>query len=395
MRRLRRAHEKHVKASKLFTRRVVAAGAAAAISIAASGLAKSEIPIGDKHQMIVGADADGDLLADGEEYAIGYQPFTADQNRNTFRDGVELAVRCTDAISRLPLEADVTDPGQIYKKEMLMFGLEQCEVCGETVNMGAVRIVNPRLGLSVELPVIGVHTMAHGSFGYAGDLHRGRANVPLLLRTLEVRFPCEPDEHQLPLDYSTETAGQIAPDANDLDGDMLADGEELSAGLNLHNADQNENLLPDGIELAQRFAEIIDRLPTFEPGSPDGKGVYRINYMLRGLEWCEICGESVNMGYWQIVNSTLGLSMDVPVIAWHYMQHGSFSFLGDVHGAGRLDVAALKQILDFPTQCGDIGIPRPPADLNGDCRVDFEDLAALADRWLDSADPAAEQPTQK
>ncbi len=395
MRRLRRAHERHVKASRRFKRRIVAAGTAAAISIAASGLAKPEVPIADKHQMIVATDADGDLLADSEEYAIGYQPFTADQNRNTFQDGVELAARCWDAIAQLPLEADVTDPGQLYKQELLMFGLEQCEVCGETVNMGSVRIVNPRLGLSVELPIIGIHYLEHGSFAFAGDLHRGRANVPLLLRTLEVRFPYEPDEHQLPLEYSTETTGQIAPDANDLDGDMLADGEELAAGLNLHDADQNENLLPDGIELAQRFAAIIDRLPIFDPGSPDGKGVYRINYMLRGLEWCEICGESVNMGYWQIVNSTLGLSVDVPVIAWHYMQHGSFSFHGDVHGAGRADAAALKEILEFPTQCGDLGIPRPPADLNGDCKVDFKDLAELANRWLDSADLAGEQPTPK
>jgi hypothetical protein len=82
------------------------------------------------------------------------------------------------------------------------------------------------------------------------------------------------------------------------------------------------------------------------------------------------------MGQWQIVNPAQGLSMDVPVIAWHYMQHGSFSYLSPVHGPGRVDLATLGQILEFPRRCGDLGAVQPPEDLTGECRADSADPAA-------------------
>ena len=379
----------------MLRRRVIAIGAAAAVSVAGGAIAAGPvIPVGDRHQMIAAQDADRDFLADREEQAIGYQPFRADQNGNAFPDGIELAAYCADAISRLPNQASASDPGRTYKNEMLLLGSELCEVCGESINMGTVEVVNPELGLRVELPIIAVHFMEHGSFSYAGELHKGRSNVPVLLRTLGIRFPVEMDEHQLPLDYSTDKDPE-APGVNDLDGDRLTDEEELATGLNLYQADQNENLLPDGMELAQRFAEQIDRLPTFDPDQPEAKGLYKVSYMMRGLEWCGICGQSVNMGFWQIVDSASGMTIDVPVIAWHYMQHGSFSFHGSVHGVDRIDVVALDQILGRPTRCGDLGTLNLPGDLNGDCRVDFRDLAQMAGRWIDSTDPAIEPPDQK
>lgn len=389
MRRIRRAQERYARANRLFKRRVIAAGTAAALSLATgTTLAQSTglLPA-DKHQLSVTPDADRDFLADAEEFALGYQPFRADQNRNGLPDGAELAARCAGAIAQLPTEDTVTDPGQTYKKEMLVFGLEVCDVCGETVNMGELHVVNPRLGLNVGFPIIAAHYMEHGSFGYSGEIHKGRLDIPRLLRALELRFPYEPNEHQLPLDYVTGAGDPVAPDANDLDGDLLTDSEEVAAGLDLYDRDQNENLLPDGIELAQRCAEIIERLPTLDPDSPDAKGVYKIDFMMRGLEWCDVCGESINMGYWRIVNVTSGTAIEVPVIAWHYMQHGSFSHLGDVH-AGRADVARLWNILELPGQCGDLGTLVLPADLNQDCKVNIADYAEMARHWLESTDPA-------
>ena len=389
MRRIRRAQERYARANRLFKRRVIAAGTAAALSLATgTTLAQSTglVP-GDKHQLSVPQDADRDFLADAEEFALGYRPFRADQNRNGLPDGAELAGRCAGAIAQLPTEDAATDPGQAYKKEMLVFGLETCAICGETVNMGELHVVNPRLGLDVRLPIIAAHYMEHGSFGYAGDVHEGRVDVPRLMRALNLRFPHEPNEHQLPLESITAAGERVAPDANDLDGDLLADSEELAAGQNLYDPDQNENLLPDGIELAQRCAEIIERLPTFDAESPDAKGVYKIDFMMRGLEWCDTCGESVNMGYYRIVNATSGAFIEVPVIAWHYMKHGSLSHLGDVH-AGRGDVAALWNILELPARCGDLGTLSLPADLNGDCKVNIADFAEMARHWLESTDPA-------
>ena len=368
----------------------MAAGTAAAISLGGTVLAGGPVPTNDDHQILVAPDADKDFLTNAEESAIGYRAFSQDQNRNAFGDGVELAARCGETIAQLPA-ADANEPGRIHKVEKPLRGIEVCEICGGNINMGTVELINPGLELRMELPYLTLHYLEHGSFSYLSERREGRVNVPTLLRLLELRFPHEPDRHQLSLDYSLAEVGRLASDANDLDGDLLADSEELAAGLNLHHADQNENLLPDGVELAQHLAEIIDRLPAFESNSPDAAGIHRVNFLLRGIETCEICGETVNMGHWRIVNPMLGLSLDVPIISWHYMQHGSFSFLSRVHGPGRLDLATLRQILEYPRQCGDLGTVQPPQDLTGDCRVDFADLAVMAEQWLQSTDPAEEQ----
>jgi hypothetical protein len=381
---------RHARANRRFKRRVVTAGAAAVISLATqAGLADPPVlSPADKHQAVVGADADQDLLTDREETALGYLPFRNDQNRNGSLDGPELASRCAQVIAGLPLDTEVTSPDQIYKVEMLTFGLETCDVCGEAVNMGAIRIVNPRLGLDIQIPVIATHYLEHGALSYAGEVNRGRADIARLARVLELRFPCEPDDHRQSLQRTVETVEQIAPDANDLDGDLLTDSEELAAGLNLYDADQDDNLVPDGIQLAQRCAAAIDSLPTLDPFSDsEAKGIYKLSYMMRGLEWCEICGASVNMGYWQIVHTEAGTSMEVSEIARHFMEHGSFSYLGDVHGRGRTNVAALLEILGLPAACGDLGVPYEPADLNQDCRIDIEDFTEFARRWLDAVEP--------
>jgi hypothetical protein len=108
--------------------------------------------------------------------------------------------------------------------------------------------------------------------------------------------------------------------------------------------------------------------------------------MQRGLETCDICGTAVNMGYWQIVNLRLGLSIDVPVLVLHYMGHGSFSYAGDVHGKGRANVPLLVKMLELPRRCGDLGTIYLPSDANKDCRVDTADFLELIERWLQDAD---------
>lgn len=390
MRRLKRARERHIWAARRLARRIVTTSAiAGALHLTAyTGPARSaETGVSDPHRIAVAEDTDRDLLTDREELTLGYLPFRADQNGNEVADGAELATRCARALAQLPSLTQVTDSGQTFKQEMLVFGLQTCDVCGEAVNMGVIRVVNHALGLTVDIPVIASHYMEHGSFSYGGQINRGRVEVARLARASNVRFPCEPNEHHLPLARVIEELGRIAPDANDLDGDLLADSEELAAGLNLYDADQDHNLVPDGIQLAHRCAEIIDRLPTVEPDEPQAAGVYKVSYMMRGLEWCEICGQSVNMGYWQIVNAATGGSIEIPEIARHFMEHGSFSSLGTLHGGSRIDVAALLETIGWPIECGDLGTAYPPGDLNQDCTVDAEDFVELVNWWLGATEP--------
>ncbi len=384
MRKLKRTQKRHATTNRRFKHRLVATGTAAAMVMGtASSLAKTTtVETPDPHQVAVPQDHDSDLLTDREETALGYRAYTADQNRNGMIDGAELAMRCAAAMEELSPHIEM------WKAEV--FGLERCDICGETVNMGLMGIINHRLNLEAQFPIIALHYLQHGAFGYAGDVHNDRLDVARLARALELRFPGEADDHQLSLDYTIEPTTPIAPDANDLDGDLLADSEELAAGLNLYDADQDENLTPDGIQLAQQCAEIIGRLPIVDPNVSVAKGIYRISYMMRGIETCPICGASVNMGYWQVVNVTSGLSVDVAEIALHYMQHGSFSYFGDYHGSGRTDVAALLKVLELPSASGDLGIPYDPVDLNQDGRVDIEDFTEFAQRWLESIDPTVQ-----
>jgi Ca2+-binding EF-hand superfamily protein len=390
MRRLRRAQQRHAKEQKKFRRRVLTTGAAAAIAFGAGislnkALAQYKP---DNHQLPVSQDADSDLLSNKEEFAIGYQSCTADQNRSQIPDGVELAQRCADVINELPVYIPGTlmpIPNRTYKIQRALFGIERCDICGQEVNMGGWEIINPKINMQFPdpndpldgafLPDLALHYMEHGSFDCYGDTHSGRVDIARLLRVLELRFPYEPDEHQLSIEGS------------DFDKDFLTNSEELAAGYNLHEADQDGNLVPDGIELATQCAEVIEALPVFDPNGPEVNAIYKMDFMQRGLEWCEVCGESVNMGYCRIVNLKLGLSIEVPYIVSHYMRHGSFSYSGDVHGKGRLDVPLLAKILEMPSRCGDLGTVYLSADLNKDCKVDIEDFVEFVQRWLEEQSP--------
>jgi len=336
------------------------------------------------HQLPVPQDADADLLSNREELAIGYQAFKADQNRNEIPDGVDLAKRCVEVIDRLPqIDPGDTPLNETYKVEHRQRGNENCCICGVPINMGTMEIVSPQLGLRVEFPILSLHYMGHGSFNYDGTTNTGRTNVPLLLRTLELRFPYDPNPHQLPVN------------ASDLDEDFLADSEELAAGYNLHDPDQDNDLTPDGIELAKRCAEVINLLA--RNGLPGANGIYRICHEVDGLEQCDVCGQDIHMGGCIIVNPKLGLQypdpcdplepMFLPDLALHYMEHGSFDCYGDIH-RGRVDIPLLAKVLEMPHRCGDLGTLYLPADLNEDCKVDFTDFIELADKWLKSTDPS-------
>ena len=392
MRRLRRAHQRHVKKRETLRRRAIAAGTAAVITLGAGvslnkALAKDKDKV-DAHQQPVSQDADADLLADKEEVGIGYHPYIPDQNHNAVPDGVELAKRCAAVINELYTYFPGTMmpiPNKTHRVRRAMFGVERCDICGQEVNMGGSEIINPMLEMRYPdpnnplegafLPDLALHYMEHGSFDCFGDVHRGRVDIPRLLRVLELRYPFDPNEHQLPIT------------GDDQDGDLLTDAEELAAGYDLYDADQDDDLIPDGIELAGQCKQAIDALPVFDPNGPEVHAIYKENFLQRGLEYCGVCGTSVNMGYWRIRNLKLDLFIDVPELILHTMQHGSFSFVGDVHGKGRLDVAKLVKILEMPHRCGDLGTIYLPADLNKDCQVDSADFLEFADRWLRDAGP--------
>jgi len=381
MRALRRRRSRRRQRRKKSWSRFVTAGAAGLLAVGVSTTIGADIH--DRHQLALLHDTDMDLLQNTEELAIGYDPFRADQNHNQIRDGVELAWHVFEAIERLPiypLGNEPEDANSPYKMEHALDGVERCEICGQWIHMGGWEIVNPRLGLrypdpndpldGIFLPDLAIHYLQHGSFSCAGSIHTGRVDLPRLLAVLELRWPSAPDNHELP------------PKAADQDQDLLSNEEELAGGYDLNKADQDQDLVADGVELARQCAQVIDELEVYQPNQQHPEYLHKVQYFQKGLEHCEICGATVNMGYWLVINPKLKLEMIVPEIARHYLRHGSFGYHGDVHGYGRLDPVRLARILEMPAHCGDLGTLYQPADLNRDCRIDMRDLAELSAMWL-------------
>ena len=123
----------------------------------------------------------------------------------------------------------------------------------------------------------------------------------------------------------------MLPVWSDPDGDLLTSAEELALDRDPQNPDQNANHILDGPELARALAAEIAGLP--DKAANDT--VYRADFLLRGLERCDICGTNVNMGHLTICNPPAQLYAKLPYIALHYLEHGSFGFAGDVHAPRR------------------------------------------------------------
>ncbi len=118
----------------------------------------------DAHCLPVAGDADGDLLSDVEERSLGRDPCDPDEDANLVRDGADLATAIAGWIGALPEGPVPGQPSRAYRVTQLMRGFVVCGTCGETVNMGYVRVVNGTTGEPVIVPMISLHYMSHGSF---------------------------------------------------------------------------------------------------------------------------------------------------------------------------------------------------------------------------------------
>jgi hypothetical protein len=239
-------------------------------------------------------DSDGDGLTDAEEVVLGTDPAAG-------ADGAALADELLGIIERLPRQPIDTGP---YLLEYEMDGLEQCEACGGTFNMGMVEVVSPRDGMSVSMPYVALHTLAHGGFAYDGTTNDGEV-LPLALRTV----------------LCANGTSHWVSVAGDADDDGLTDAEEAFFGSSPGLEDEDSSATPDGRELAWRMAAKILALP--EGPLPDE--TYVIHHPTRGYYECLVCGEAVDMGFMSVVDPVTAESVDVPYYSHHFMQRGSFS----------------------------------------------------------------------
>ncbi len=275
----------------------------------------------DPHVQIFPDDADSDGLTYAEERLLGTCPTLDDVDANLIADGIDISLMLHSLITALP--GPMPYPYVPYVVEWMTLGLEQCFVCGEFVNMGYYEIVHPFRGLSVELPVIALHYLEHGSIGYYGDVHGvGRADIEGLKKIL---FPWTP-------------AHIDARPGDDTDIDELMDEEEPLLETSYIDDDTDDDSLIDGPQVAETLISAISKLP--REAREDGP--YIVEHEERGLETCPVCGDVMNMGMMEIVNPLEALTVELPYIALHFLAHGSHGAYGDVH----LNADMLPTVLD-------------------------------------------------
>jgi len=288
-------------------------------------LKKIIFPLDSLHLLPVARDSDSDGLTDEEEDSLYLNPNVQDTDGDGVNDGAQIAEQLIRLFPKLKEHVD-----NIHAKINFnyVYGLENCQVCGVTHNMGSIDFENPENGRTSQIHFNGLHAMAHGSFAYDGTVYPNqRADVVELYRTMKT--------HSLFID-------------NDSDNDGLTDIEEQYFGFNPDLADTDSDGISDGMELSLSMTSIIDSLPT--SAIPDGP--YVIHTPTWGSYNCLICGEAVNMGFMEIFNPNVSAdSIQISYYAFHFMKKGSFAYEGRIDGGtwidGRIDPVQLAQYLEF------------------------------------------------
>lgn len=122
----------------------------------------------------------------------------------------------------------------------------------------------------------------------------------------------------------------------DIDQDYLPDQWEQHFNLNPGSRDTDGNGVPDGPQLATSMWNRVQN-------HPDCVEV-KLRQMF-GLYTCSKCGETVNMGYLEIINSQKGKTICVDFLALHFMEHGSFSYEGEEAVSGLVNPVELDSVL--------------------------------------------------
>ena len=286
-------------------------------------LKKIIYPYDPEHCLLVEGDKDSDGLTDSEEDSLwmAYTAEHADFNNDGVPDGYGIAEELIRLFPKLKEQPD----GMHSSIEFIpVWGSEICQVCGSIQNMGSIKITNPENKRTFNMPFIGLHAMAHGSFAYNGTVHQNqRIDVIELYRTMKT--------HILIVN-------------GDTDNDGLKDSEEEYFNFDLNIADSNNDGILDGMELAIAFAGTIESLPTepkeFEPW---------VEYLgMDGIHLCSVCGDEIPMGVMKIHNPAINsLPLEFSNYAFHFLRKGSFACEGA--DENRINPILLSNFIGIPT----------------------------------------------
>jgi len=267
-----------------------------------SELKRILFPYDSDHMLPVAGDTDSDGIPDSLESFFHFSSGAWDSDGIGIPDGAKLAERLTALFPKLREHND-----SLYTQVTVhpVRGVEECSVCGATVNMGYVELSNPENGFHLEVPLVNLHALAHGSFKADSDVHPESMVQPdSLFRTMNT--------HHIFIE-------------NDRDSDGLTDESEEEFGFDPAMQDTDQDGISDAQALANRMVERIEELPTEEQTDQP----YVLHYHADGVYNCLVCGEMIDMGHMEIYNPLINTSepLRISYHLYHYMQHGSFAMM--------------------------------------------------------------------
>jgi hypothetical protein len=273
------------------------------------------------HFIPVSNDIDNDGLTYAEEFYLGTEFSNSLSQTLTVNDGEFWSRFFNSMVDTLPTTPQQNQP---YKTEHPVRGIELCQKCGATVNMGYVTLVNPMRGLQSNIPFIGLHYLENGCFSYWGDVHRGRVEIDTLKKIL----------------YSYDQAHML-PVVGDRDGDGLTDAEEDSLYLNPNDPDTDGDGVVDGAQVAEQLSRLFPKLKEQADNAHSS-----INFLwMDGLENCQVCGSAHNMGFIEFQNPENGRTQQVHFNGLHAIAHGSFAYDGTKWSNQRADAVETYRVM--------------------------------------------------
>ncbi|OYV03076.1 hypothetical protein CGW93_02590 [candidate division bacterium WOR-3 4484_18] len=288
-------------------------------SLLATGMGKLN---GDPHWLPVNGDDDGDYLTHSEEILLGTEEFWLYPSAAD-----SIAKRYAAIINSLPRE---TPDSVCYAIDNPTYGFYNCPVCGELINMGFVTVYNTKRGMQIDIPYMGLHFMEHGSFSYIIEGDTARVDVQKLKEILS------------PFD----TNHLVVPTSDDIDNDGLNSASEEYFGTDVNNPYTHDIGVDDGYEFTERIIERIATVEVVDYNDTPTESIYMWYEPTDGLEICYICGEQVNMGMVEIINTEINDTVRFPIIGLHFMAHGRFTYHGTTN-TGEIDPIHLSVVLDM------------------------------------------------
>ena len=286
-------------------------------SLLATGMGKLNA---DPHWLPVNGDADGDYLTHSEEILLGTEGFCLYPSAAD-----SIAKRYAAIINSLPRG---TPDSVCYAIDNPAYGFYNCPICGEPVIMGFVTVYNTKRGMQIDIPYMGLHFMEHGSFSYIIEGDTARVDVQKLK---EILSPFDTDH-------------LVVLTSDDIDNDGLNSASEEYFGTDVNNPYTHDIGVDDGYEFAERIIKRIATLEVVDGNNTPTESIYMRYWRARGEETCPICGERVNMGMVEIINTEINDTVRFPFIGLHFMAHGRFAYNGTVH-TGEIDPIHLSVVL--------------------------------------------------